>query len=192
MKQIGSPGVNRLRHAERATRQVGDVDQLLHHLPAGFVAVAPPWRVQRIAVERAGEMADGAGFARIRHCSPALHRAAEAIHEAAGRDHIAARVDHRRRAPEIERHVDIAPLGIPGERSYLDAYLAATGQQDVSPRDWFTYLAFCFFRVAGIRQGIMKRVVDGNATSMYAHEAGMLAGAVAELGWQYAERAMRL
>lgn len=88
--------------------------------------------------------------------------------------------------------VDIAALGIPNERSYLDAYLAQTGQQDVSLRDWYTYLAFCFFRVAGIRQGIMKRVVEGNATSMYAREAGMLAGAVAEMGWQYAERAMRL
>lgn len=88
--------------------------------------------------------------------------------------------------------LDLEALGIPGERAYLDAYLAATGQQEVSDRAWSTYLAFCLFRVAGIRQGIMKRVVDGTATSAHAREAGLLAAPVAELGWHYAERAMRL
>jgi len=87
--------------------------------------------------------------------------------------------------------LDVAALGIPDERSYRDIYLKGTGQANVSDRQWYTYLAFSLFRVAAIRQGIMKRVVDGTASSAYAREAGALAAPVAEQGWQYAERAMR-
>jgi len=87
---------------------------------------------------------------------------------------------------------DLRLLGIPDARRYRDSYLAATGQADVSERDWFTYLAFCLFRVAAIRQGIMKRVEDGTAASAHAREAGALAGPVAELGWRHAEKAMTL
>lgn len=85
----------------------------------------------------------------------------------------------------------VAALGIPDERSYRDIYLRATEQASVSDRQWYTYLAFSLFRVAAIRQGIMKRVVDGTASSAYAREAGALAAPVADQGWQYAERAMR-
>ena len=85
---------------------------------------------------------------------------------------------------------DLVSLGIPGERAYRDAYLAATGQNDASERDWHAYLAFCLFRVAAIRQGIMRRVVDGTASNQHAREAGALARPVSELGWRYAERAM--
>lgn len=87
--------------------------------------------------------------------------------------------------------LDIAALGIPDERSYRDAYLKATGQQGVSDRHWYAYLAYSLFRVSGIRQGIMKRVVDGNAASAHAREAGALARPVAEFGWHYAELAMK-
>lgn len=86
--------------------------------------------------------------------------------------------------------LDLAALGIPDERSYRDSYLEATGHPDVGDRDWFAYLAYCLFRVAGIRQGIMKRVVDGNASNPHAREAGALARPVAEMGWRLAERAM--
>jgi aminoglycoside phosphotransferase (APT) family kinase protein len=82
--------------------------------------------------------------------------------------------------------------GIPDERSYRDAYLRATGQEGVGDREWYAYLAYCLFRVAAIRQGIMKRVVEGTASSPHAREAGALARPVGELGWNYAERAMRL
>lgn len=86
--------------------------------------------------------------------------------------------------------VDLAALGIPDERQYRDTYLAATGQPNVSDREWYAYLSFCLFRVAGIRQGIMKRVVDGNAANPHAREAGALARPVAELAWHYAGKAM--
>lgn len=87
--------------------------------------------------------------------------------------------------------VDLTALGIPREPAYRAAYLAASGQENVSDRDWCAYLAFCLFRVAAIRQGIMKRVVEGTAASTYAREAGALARPVAELGWRYAEMAMK-
>ena len=88
--------------------------------------------------------------------------------------------------------VELAGTGIPDERGYRDAYLCATGQEGVGDREWYAYLAFCLFRVAAIRQGIMKRVVEGTASSPYAREAGALARHVAGLGWSYAERAMRM
>ncbi|KAB0267473.1 phosphotransferase family protein [Microvirga brassicacearum] len=86
--------------------------------------------------------------------------------------------------------LDLASLGIPDERTYRDLYLEATRQANVSDRQWYSYLAFSLFRVAAIRQGIMKRVVNGTASNVHAREAGALAGAVAEQGWRYAERAM--
>lgn len=87
--------------------------------------------------------------------------------------------------------LDIHALAIPDERDYRDAYLRATGQQGVSERHWYTYLAYSLFRVAAIRQGILKRVLEGNAASAHAGEAGALAGPMAALGWRYAEKAMR-
>ncbi|MEW6645231.1 MAG: phosphotransferase [Pseudomonadota bacterium] len=86
--------------------------------------------------------------------------------------------------------VDLKALGIPQEPAYRAAYLAASGQDNIGDRDWYAYLAFCLFRVAAIRQGIMKRVVDGTAASAHAREAGALARPVAELGWRYAELSM--
>ncbi|MDI6028539.1 phosphotransferase family protein [Corticibacterium sp. UT-5YL-CI-8] len=88
--------------------------------------------------------------------------------------------------------VDLGALGIPDERAYRDMYLARTGQPNISDQDWYAYLAYCLFRVAGIRQGIMKRVVEGTASSPHAREAGALARPVADLGWYYAETAMKL
>ena len=87
--------------------------------------------------------------------------------------------------------LDIHGLGIPDERGYRNAYLQATGQPGVSERHWYAYLAYSLFRVAAIRQGIMKRVLEGNAASAHAREAGALAGPMAALGWRYAELAMR-
>jgi aminoglycoside phosphotransferase (APT) family kinase protein len=87
--------------------------------------------------------------------------------------------------------VDLPAFGIPDERAYRDDYLLTTGQQEVGEAEWYAYLAFCLFRVAAIRQGVMKRFVEGNAANPHAEEAGRLARPVAELGWHYAERAAR-
>lgn len=55
--------------------------------------------------------------------------------------------------------------------------------------DWNFYLAFSMFRIAGILQGIMKRVVDGTASSAQAADAGKRARPMAEMGWEYAKKA---
>ena len=86
---------------------------------------------------------------------------------------------------------DLAALGIPGEPRYRAAYFAAAGLREPTGREWYAYLGYSLFRVAAIRQGIMKRVVDGTASSPHAREAGSLARPVAELALAFAQQADR-
>jgi aminoglycoside phosphotransferase (APT) family kinase protein len=55
--------------------------------------------------------------------------------------------------------------------------------------DWNFYLAYNMFRIAAILQGIARRVVDGTAASAQAREAGASARPMADLAWQFAQRA---
>ncbi len=82
--------------------------------------------------------------------------------------------------------LDLAALGIPSQSEYVAMYCKATGRAHVPNVDF--YLAYNMFRIAGILQGIMKRVVDGTAASAQAAEAGARARTMAELGWAYAQR----
>lgn len=52
------------------------------------------------------------------------------------------------------------------------------------PGHWDFYLAYTMFRVAAIRQGIMRRALDGNAASQNALDAGRSARQMAEAGWR--------
>ncbi|HEX5129177.1 MAG TPA: phosphotransferase [Usitatibacter sp.] len=81
-----------------------------------------------------------------------------------------------------------AALGIPSEREYIDLYCRRMGRGPIDPRHWNFYLAYNLFRAAGITQGIMKRVQEGTAASLYAVEAGKKARPMAELGWTFAQR----
>lgn len=85
--------------------------------------------------------------------------------------------------------VDLDGLGIPREQVYRQAYVQASGRPPTGERSRNVYLAFSLFRVAAIRQGIMKRVLDGTSVSAQAQEAGSLARAVAESALRFAERA---
>jgi aminoglycoside phosphotransferase (APT) family kinase protein len=58
--------------------------------------------------------------------------------------------------------VDRAALGIPTEADYVARYCARAGIAGVP--DWAFLLAFSFFRVAAIVQGVYKRSLDGNAS----------------------------
>jgi len=82
--------------------------------------------------------------------------------------------------------LDLAALGIPSQSEYVAMYCAATGRHGIADVDF--YLAYNMFRIAGILQGIMKRVVDGTAASAQAAAAGARARTMAELGWTYAQR----
>ena len=91
-------------------------------------------------------------------------------------------------APGLFRGIaglDLEALGIPGQAQYIAAYCARTGAT-VRLEDFNFYLAYNLFRMAGIMQGIMKRYVDGTASSAQALQNGKAARPLAELGWQYA------
>jgi aminoglycoside phosphotransferase (APT) family kinase protein len=55
--------------------------------------------------------------------------------------------------------------------------------------DWNFYLAYNLFRIAAILQGIAKRVETGTASNAQAQQSGAGARPLAELGWQFAQRA---
>jgi aminoglycoside phosphotransferase (APT) family kinase protein len=80
--------------------------------------------------------------------------------------------------------VDVAALGIPSEAQYLEAYCRRTGRTGVAPDVWEFCMAYNLFRIACIRQGILRRVLDGTASSRHAREAGARARETAELAWQ--------
>jgi aminoglycoside phosphotransferase (APT) family kinase protein len=80
--------------------------------------------------------------------------------------------------------LDLPALGIPTEAEYVAAYCRRTGREPIAPRVWEFCMAYNLFRIACIRQGIMKRVLEGTAASRHAREAGTRARATAELAWE--------
>jgi aminoglycoside phosphotransferase (APT) family kinase protein len=83
--------------------------------------------------------------------------------------------------------LDLPGLGIPTEEEYVAMYCGRTGRGRID--HWDFYLAYNMFRLAAILQGIMKRALDGTAASQQALDAGKRARPLAEMGWQYAQRA---
>ena len=59
--------------------------------------------------------------------------------------------------------IDADALGIPSEDDYVDQYCKRMGITTID--NWPFYLAFSFFRMAAICQGVAKRGLDGNASS---------------------------
>jgi len=87
--------------------------------------------------------------------------------------------------------LDIEALGIPSEKEYVRRYCERTGRADPDAvmADWPFYMAYNLFRMAGILQGIAKRVVDGTASSAQAKVASAGARPLAEMGWRVAQQA---
>jgi aminoglycoside phosphotransferase (APT) family kinase protein len=82
---------------------------------------------------------------------------------------------------------DLAALGIPTRDAYVDAYAARTG---LDPRPHLpVYLAYNFFRLAAILQGIVGRVRDGTATSEYAPTRAQMVRPLAAKAWEFARAA---
>lgn len=85
--------------------------------------------------------------------------------------------------------LDHAALGIPTEAQYIDMYCRHTGRDPAKVLEhWNFYIAYNMFRLAGILQGIMKRAVDGTASSDKAFSAGRRARGLAESGWRIVEQ----
>ena len=82
---------------------------------------------------------------------------------------------------------DLAALGIPTLAAYVDAYVARTG---LDPRPHLpVYLAYNFFRLAAILQGIAGRVRDGTATSEHAAAKAPMVRPLAAKAWEFAREA---
>jgi len=81
--------------------------------------------------------------------------------------------------------LDLAALGIPSVDAYVERYCERVGMARPSAAEWSFYLAYNLFRGAAISQGILKRALDGSASSAHAVEAGSRARAVAEAGWRH-------
>ncbi|MDQ3511555.1 MAG: phosphotransferase family protein [Pseudomonadota bacterium] len=77
---------------------------------------------------------------------------------------------------------DRAALGIPDEAALLRRYTELSGTR--VDADWPFVLAFSFFRLAAIAQGVAKRAEQGNASSEQAQQAGRMAAVLAQMGAQ--------
>jgi aminoglycoside phosphotransferase (APT) family kinase protein len=79
---------------------------------------------------------------------------------------------------------DLAALGIPSMDAYADSYRKRTG---LDPRPHLpVYLAYNFFRLAAILQGIIGRVRDGTATSEFAPAKAEMVRPLAAKAWEFA------
>jgi aminoglycoside phosphotransferase (APT) family kinase protein len=83
--------------------------------------------------------------------------------------------------------LDRAALGIPELDAMVERYCAATNRDGVPDMNW--YFAYNFFRLAGIIQGIKKRVIDGTASSAHAQAMAERVYPLAQSAWKFAEQA---
>lgn len=83
--------------------------------------------------------------------------------------------------------LDLASLGIPTRSAYVDRYVERTG---LDPRPHLpVYLAYNFFRLAAILQGIIGRVRDGTATNENAAAMALMVRPLARKAWDFAREA---
>lgn len=82
---------------------------------------------------------------------------------------------------------DLAALGIPSLADYVGDYVRQTG---LNPRPHLaTYLAYNFFRLAAILQGIVGRVRDGTAANENAPTRARMVRPLAIKAWDFARAA---
>ncbi|WP_146345601.1 phosphotransferase family protein [Phaeobacter marinintestinus] len=79
--------------------------------------------------------------------------------------------------------IDRTALGLPSDDEFVARYCERRGIDGID--DFGFYLGFCFFRMAGIVQGVLKRALDGNASNPdRAIRLGSFVPAFAERGLQ--------
>ena len=76
--------------------------------------------------------------------------------------------------------LDRVALGIPDEAALIAQYRAHGGRLEEA--HWRFCLAFNFFRLAAIAQGVARRAAQGNASSEMARTTGNMAGPIAAQG----------
>ena len=80
--------------------------------------------------------------------------------------------------------LDRARIGLPSEAAYVEAYCRRRGIERID--NWIFYLAFSFFRLAAICQGVYRRSIEGNASNpekakTYGNAVVLLAGLAADM-----------
>jgi len=83
--------------------------------------------------------------------------------------------------------LDRKALGIPELDEMTARYCAATRRDGVPDLNW--YFAYNFFRLAGIMQGIKKRVIAGTANSPHARDMSERVKPLADKAWEFAVKA---
>ena len=76
-------------------------------------------------------------------------------------------------------NVDRESLGIPSEEEIIQLYCEQRGIDKIE--NWHFYLAFSFFRLASICQGVRKRALMGNASNKKALAIGKMTEPLAQL-----------
>jgi aminoglycoside phosphotransferase (APT) family kinase protein len=83
--------------------------------------------------------------------------------------------------------LDLAGLGIPTMEEVVERYSNRSGVSIAGKLDW--YFAYNLFRLAGIVQGIKKRVIDGTASNERAEEMARRVPMLADAAWSFARTA---
>ena len=83
--------------------------------------------------------------------------------------------------------LDLASLGIPLLEVAVERYSDRSGVIVGHKLDW--YFAYNLFRLAGIVQGIKKRVIDGTASHARAEEMAARVPMLAQAAWGFAQKA---
>ncbi len=79
--------------------------------------------------------------------------------------------------------LDSVALGIPTEAEYVAAYCGRMGLERVP--NWSFLIAFSFFRIIAICQGVYKRSLDGNASNPErARRMGEAVPLMAHIAWE--------
>jgi aminoglycoside phosphotransferase (APT) family kinase protein len=83
--------------------------------------------------------------------------------------------------------MDLAALGIPDEREFIELYCRFSGRERIA--DWPFFLSFAYFRMAAITQGVYARALQGNAADRRGIQYGEFAKGFAAAGREMTEKA---
>jgi aminoglycoside phosphotransferase (APT) family kinase protein len=82
--------------------------------------------------------------------------------------------------------LDLTSLGIPTLEKIIERYSERSGVAVTHSLNW--YFAYNLFRLAGIIQGIKKRVIDGTASHANAQEIAQQVPTLAAAAWNFAQK----
>ncbi|XP_059139212.1 acyl-CoA dehydrogenase family member 10-like isoform X4 [Physella acuta] len=81
---------------------------------------------------------------------------------------------------------DVQSLGIPTVDEILAEYCKLNNLPSID--NWDFYMAYVFFRIAAILQGVYKRAISGQSSSSSGKTVGLFAETMANVGWEIASK----